>query len=142
MKVLVSSCLLGDNCRYDGGNCLNQAVIEYLKDKQVIAVCPELLGGLNTPRLPCEVVNDKVYSVDDEDVTIAFTIGAYRALGLALQHECKLAILKSRSPSCGVGVIYDGTFSNVLMVGNGVAAELLAANGIIISSEEDYASID
>lgn len=136
-KILVSSCLLGNNCRYDGGNCHNKQVIAYLKDKEYITVCPEELGGLPTPRLPSEIVKDKVLNIKGEDVTAAFVLGANKVIELAKKHSIELAICKSESPSCGLGIIHDGTFSGNLIEGNGICVNLFLEKGIKVISEKD-----
>lgn len=136
-KVLVSSCLAGTNCKYDGGNNKNEKLINYLKNKEVILVCPEQLGGLSTPRVPAERIKEKVVTKDNKDVTENYKKGAEEVLKLAKKFQVKKAILKSRSPSCGKGKIYDGSFSHNLIDRHGVCAELLIKNGIeVISSDE------
>lgn len=136
-KILVSSCLLGINCKYDGSNNRNEKLINYLKNKEVISVCPEQLGGLSTPRVPAERRKEKVITKDDKDVTENYKKGAEEALNLAKKFQVKKAILKSKSPSCGKDKIYDGTFSRNLIDRHGVCAELLIKNGIeVISSDE------
>lgn len=135
-KVLVSACLLGVNCKYNGKNNYSKEIIEYLKDKEIIPVCPEQLGGLSTPRVASEIKVDRVITKDGKDVTDSFVKGATEVLQLAKKLNVKKAILKSKSPSCGYKKIYDGTFSNTLTNGNGVCAELLTNNGIeIINSD-------
>lgn len=136
-KVLVSSCLVGTNCKYDGGNNKNEKLINYLKNKEVILVCPEQLGGLSTPRAPAERIKEKVVTKDNKDVTENYKKGAEEVLKLAKKFQVKKAILKSRSPSCGKDKIYDGSFSHNLIDRHGVCAELLIKNGIeVISSDE------
>ena len=136
-KVLVSSCLVGTNCKYDGRNNKNEKLINYLKNKEVILVCPEQLGGLSTPRVPAERIKEKVVTKDNKDVTENYKKGAEEVLKLAKKFQVKKAILKSRSPSCGKGKIYDGSFSHNLIDRHGVCAELLIKNGIeVISSDE------
>lgn len=135
MNVLISACLLGINCRYDGGENLIKE-IEKLKERyNLIPVCPEIFGGLSTPREPAEIIDGKVINRRGEDVTENFVKGAKETLYLAKLFNCKYAILKERSPSCGYGKIYDGTFSGKLVDGNGITAELLAKNGIEIIGE-------
>jgi uncharacterized protein YbbK (DUF523 family) len=146
--ILVSACLLGINCKYNGSNDLNRDVLEFLRDKGSFAVCcPELLGGLSIPRGPYEITGGtgkevvegkaKVESDKGEDVTEKFLEGARRALEIAEQNGVKLAILKARSPSCGVDRIYDGTFSGTLIKGDGVAAALLRREGVRLISDEE-----
>ena len=110
MKILVSACLLGENCKYDGGNNRNEKVLEYIKGHDVVPVCPEQLGGLPTPRPCSEIVNGIVINTKGESVDAEFRQGAERALEIAEAEHIDLAILQSRSPSCGVNQIYDGTF--------------------------------
>ncbi len=136
MKILVSACLLGINCRYDGTNCANQAVIEYLQDKDYITVCPEQLGGLSTPRLPSEIRGDQVFDSAGNEVTAAFVQGAKAVLQLALENNCELAILKSESPSCGKARIFDGSFSGNLTVGDGITVKILQSRGLEVVNED------
>lgn len=131
-KILVSSCLLGVNCKYSGGNNYTEEVDEFLKNYEVIPICPEIMGGLPTPRLPAERVGDKVLTNEGKDVTEQYIKGAKECLFLAQKYGAKKALLKRRSPSCGFGEIYDGTFSHQISTGNGVTAELFAKNGIEI----------
>lgn len=135
---MVSSCLLGVNCRYDGTNCLNQNLLKYLKDKNVISVCPEVLGGLTTPRNPSEIVDNSVYDNQGNDITQQFIIGAEKVLNLVLKNNIQIAILKSNSPSCGCGKIYDGTFNNILVDGDGICTRLLKENKIKIINSDDF----
>ena len=133
---LISACLAGVNCKYDGGNNEDEKVLELVKAGKAILVCPEQLGGLPTPRLPAEIVEingeRKVIATDGTDVTAQFLKGAEEALKIAQMMNIKKAILKSRSPSCGYGRIYDGSFSKTLKDGSGFTAELLEKNGIEI----------
>ena len=135
MNVLISACLIGVNCRYNGdGKMIKEA--EELKNKyHLIPVCPEILGGMTTPREPAEKKDGKVINRIGEDVTEYFDRGANEVLQLAKFFDCKYAILKERSPSCGRGTIYDGTFSKVTIEGNGVLTELLEKNGIVVLGE-------
>ena len=129
-KILVSACLLGVNCKYDGGNNYSKEVDEFLKDYEIIPICPEIMGGLPTPRVPSERLGDKVISKDGVDVTKQYLKGANECLFLAKKYNVKKALLKLKSPSCGLGKIYDGTFSRNLIEGNGVTADLFLKNGI------------
>lgn len=144
--VIISGCLAGEPCRYDGKAKASPSVLERIKAGQAyVTGCPEQMGGLPTPRTPSEIVGGdgadvldgraRVLSRDGEDYTAAFLKGAQAFLEKALAHGCREAILKQNSPSCGYGEIYDGTFSGAIREGNGVAAELLARNGIEISGE-------
>ena len=135
--ILVSACLLGENCKYTGGNNRNEAVLAYLADKDHIPFCPEQAGGLPTPRLPSEIRDGGVYSSEGGDVTANFRLGAEKALAACRERGVTRAILKEASPSCGVHRVYDGTFSGRTVPGMGVTARLLAENGIEVLSEED-----
>ena len=139
MKILVSACLLGKNCKYNGGNNLNQGVLDFIEGHEVIGVCPEQLGGLSTPRLPAEIVDGVVTNKEGVSVDNEFRKGAQSALAAALENKVNLAILQSRSPSCGVKDIYDGSFSGKKIKGQGVFAKLLSARGIKVLDAEDVA---
>lgn len=139
MKILVSACLLGKNCKYNGGNNLNQGVLDFIEGHEVIGVCPEQLGGLSTPRLPAEIVAGLVTNKEGVSVDAEFRKGAQSALAAALENKVDLAILQSRSPSCGVKEIYDGSFSGKKIKGQGVFAKLLSAHGIKVLDAEDVA---
>ena len=135
--ILVSSCLLGCNCRYKGDGCRNERVLK-LKDKHIlIPVCPEQMGGLETPRNPSERVNDKVLSNAGRDVTEQFRKGAETALFLAQLNHADFAVFKANSPSCGKGIIYDGTFTGGKKEGNGMTTDLLLENGIPVYTEDE-----
>lgn len=143
---IVSSCLAGINSRYDGKSSENRIILELLKSGKAIPVCPEQLGGLPTPRTPCEIRMDesgerRVISKQGQDFTKEFYEGAEKVLNIAKVLGVKKAILKSKSPSCGCGLIYDGTFSGKLIEGNGLTAELLIQNGIEVITEKDEKSI-
>lgn len=137
MNILVSECLLGIRCKYSGGANPCLAVIQAVKAgrHRLIPVCPECLGGLAIPRQPSERVGDRVLSRTGEDVTAQYERGAQAALALAKLYGCTAAILKERSPSCGSGTIYDGSFSGRLTGGDGVTAALLRENGIAVCGE-------
>ena len=137
MKILVSACLLGKNCKYNGGNNLNQGVLEFIEGHEVIGVCPEQLGGLSTPRLPAEIVDGVVTNKEGVSVDAQFRKGAQEALAVALENKVDLAILQSRSPSCGVKEIYDGSFSGKKIKGQGVFAKLLAKHDSKVLDAED-----
>ena len=139
--LLVSACLLGENCKYSGGNnALPPELLAALEARyRLVPVCPERDGGLPTPRLPSERRGDLVVNRAGEDVTEAFRRGAAIALETARREGCRLALLKERSPSCGSGKIYDGSFSGTLIPGNGVAAALLKENGIAVFGESEFA---
>ena len=130
MKIAVSACLLGENCKYNGGNNYNEKLAEFLKGHEVIGVCPEVLGGLPTPRNSSEIVDGVVRHKDGTSVDAEFRKGAELALEIVKKNNVELVILQSRSPSCGVDIIYDGTFSKTLIPGDGVFVKLLKENGI------------
>lgn len=139
MNVLVSACLLGVNCRYNGIPVENAAVKELLdrEGMTLIPVCPEQLGGLPTPRKPSERKDGSVVSSEGEDRTAAFTRGAEEALRIAKLYGCEAAVLKERSPSCGNKEIYDGSFTGTVVPGAGVTAELLRMNGVKVFGESE-----
>ena len=135
-KLLVSACLLGCPCRYDGNAKHNKAVLALGADYSLIPICPEQAGGLPTPRVPSERVGDKVLTKDGADVTVQYLRGAQTALYLAKTLGATAAVLKARSPSCGCGEIYDGSFTGRLIQEDGVTASLLLRNGIFVTTEE------
>ena len=136
-SLLISACLLGIPCRYNGKALEKDALIpDWLKEKyHLIPFCPEIYGGLPTPRDPGERVGNRVLSIRGIDLSKQYMCGATAALRLAQQFDCKLALLKDKSPSCGVNQIYDGTFSGCIKQGMGVTAELLQKNGISVYSD-------
>ena len=136
-NILVSACLLGIGCRYDGKHKANHEVMRLAEKYNLIPVCPEIYGGLPTPRIPSERIGDKVMMKDGRDVTDNYKRGALEALELCRIYNIRTAILKERSPSCGKGEIYDGTFTGNKIPGNGVTVELLEKNGIRVFTEED-----
>lgn len=138
MKIMVSGCLLGENCKYNGRNNYSEKVAEFIKGHEVVSVCPECLGGLPVPRVPAEIVNGVVINKEGENVDIQFRKGAEIALEIARKESIDLAILQSRSPSCGVKQIYDGTFSKNIIDGQGIFAKLLKENGFQIIDIEDF----
>ena len=138
MKIMVSGCLLGENCKYNGRNNYSEKVAEFIKGHEVFSVCPECLGGLPVPRVPAEIVNGVVINREGENVDIQFRKGAEIALEIARKESIDLAILQSRSPSCGVKQIYDGTFSKNIIDGQGIFAKLLKENGFQIIDVEDF----
>jgi len=135
--ILVSACLAGIPCRWDAEKKPNKLVIELVKAGQAIPVCPEQLGGLTTPRDPSEIQAGKVLTKNGQDVSRQFERGAYIVLDIAKEYGCVEAILKSKSPSCGSGEIYDGSFSGRTINGDGVTAHLLKRNGISVKTELD-----
>ncbi len=136
MNILVSACLLGRACRYDGQSKPCDAVITLSKKHNLIPVCPEMDGGLPCPRTPSERVGDRVVDKLGEDKTAEYNKGAQIALETAKKHGCKYAIMKAKSPACSSSEIYDGSFSGKLIKGNGVAADLLIKNGITVLTED------
>ncbi len=139
--LLVSACLLGTNCKYNGGNnALPPERLAALEERfRLVPVCPERDGGLPTPRLPSERRGERVVNRAGEDVTEAFRRGAELALETALREGCRLALLKERSPSCGSGRIYDGSFTGTVFPGDGVTAEMLKKSGLTVCSETEFA---
>ena len=140
-NILISACLLGVCCRYDGESKPIMQTVALMERYHLIPVCPEQLGGLSTPREPSERRADAVVTKSGADVTAQFRRGAEQALHLARLYGCKAAVLKERSPSCGSGEIYDGTFSGRLMPGDGVTAALLKENGIAVYGESEIEAL-
>ena len=136
-KILVSACLLGIPCRYDGRDNKIESLNLLQQQFDLIPICPEQLGGLSTPRCPCEIQGNKVMSKEGKDCTREFQKGAEKSLKLAKQWNIKTALLKAKSPSCGFGQIYDGSFSKKLITGNGLTAALLEKEGIQIFCETE-----
>jgi len=137
VNILVSACLLGCKCRYDGDDNWVEVVAALEKNHRLVPICPEEMGGLPTPRLPAEIQGNRVINKAGADVTEEFQKGAKLALDIALREGCRLAILKERSPSCGYKQVYDGTFSKTLIDGPGVTAELLMQYGIGVIGESE-----
>ena len=136
--IAVSECLLGCDCKYNGGNNRNEELIQFLKGKEYIAICPEVMGGLPIPRIPCEIVGNCVKSKDGKDFTKEYKKGAKCSLEKCQQYGVTSAILQSRSPSCGVGIIYDGSFTGRKVKGNGVTARLLKEHGIEVIDIKEW----
>jgi len=136
-NILVSACLFGVSCRYDGKSKPNKEALKLKEKFNCILICPEADGGLPIPRKPSEIVGDRVIMCDGTDVTEQYRCGALLALKTAKENNCKIAVLKARSPSCGKGQIYDGTYTKTLRKGNGITAELLMANGITDLNETE-----
>ena len=136
--IIVSACLAGYRCRYDGKVNPDPQIVDLVKNGKAVPVCPEMMGGLPCPRVPAERTADgrRVVMRDGTDVTEAFMRGASETLRIAELYGCDRAILKARSPSCGKGTVYDGTFSGTLKTGNGVTAELLMQHGVAVESKE------
>lgn len=145
--ILVSACLVGIPCRYDGGSCPHDQLQALATQGDVLPICPEVMGGLPTPRPSAEIQGGdggdvlagraRVVNIEGTDVTAEFLAGAQKALGIARRWGIKEAILKARSPSCSVGRTYDGSFSDRLVEGDGVTAALLKREGIIVKNEEE-----
>ena len=142
MRILVSACLLGVACRYDGKSKPHPAVLALQETHQLIPVCGEIFGGLPTPRTPAERVGDRVLTEDGRDVTAEYRRGAEQVLALARRMGCTAALLKERSPACGSGEIYDGRFTRTLTAGDGVTAELLKQNGIAVFGESQLDALN
>ncbi|KAB3534380.1 DUF523 domain-containing protein [Alkaliphilus pronyensis] len=146
MRILVSACLLGINCKYSGGNNNNVGLVKDLKEKTIIPICPEQLGGLTTPRDPAEIQGrdgldvlmgrGKVITNKGQDVTEAFIRGAHETLKIAKLYNIDMAILKARSPSCGLDIIYDGSFTGKCKKGCGVTTALLKKHGVNVFTED------
>ena len=136
-KIVVSACMAGINCKYDGGNNNNSKILKLLEDDKIVLVCPEELGGMSTPRIPSEQVNDKVLAKNGLDVTYEFNKGANEALKIAKSVNADTAILQQRSPSCGSKLVYDGSFSGKLIKGKGVTTKLFEENGIKVLTIDD-----
>ena len=134
---IVSSCLLGMNCKYNGENNYSEKVVKFLEDKSFVMACPEQMGGLSTPRDKCEISRKNVITENGEDVTLAFEKGVRETLKIVETFKCTHAILQERSPSCGVNLIYDGSFSDVKIKGMGVTASALKKRGLILLTKED-----
>ena len=137
MRIAVSACLLGENCKYNGSNNYSEKVNDFLNGHDIIPVCPEVLGGLPTPRDPAEIVNGIVKHKDGSSVDVQFRKGAELALDIVIENQAELVVLQSRSPSCGVNMIYDGTFSGKVVPGQGIFAKMLRDNNIKVLDIED-----
>ena len=137
MKILVSACLLGRNCKYDGGNNFRQNVVDFLRGHEVVEVCPEVMAGRSIPRKPIELLNGKFIEEDGTDVDAQVRRGVQDALEIARAEKIDLAILKSRSPTCGVRQIYDGTFSGKLIPGKGITTKKLESLGVKVINEDE-----
>lgn len=141
--IVVSACLIGENCKYNGGNNETLWVKDFILDKNYLAVCPERTGGLPVPRPPSELRGEKVINDLGEDVTKEFVAGADKELlninhrAAELKEKIELAILKAKSPTCGCGKVYDGEFTGTLIEGNGIFANLLLSKGIKVITEEE-----
>lgn len=137
MKIIVSACLVGDNCKYNGGNNFNQKMMGFLQSHEMIKVCPEVLGGLPIPRPSAEIVDGQVMNTEGKNITKEFSLGAQKAFEIVQKENPDLIILQSRSPSCGIKQIYDGTFSGTKIPGQGLFAELCIKAGYKVLDIED-----
>ncbi len=135
LKILVSACLLGENCKYNGKNNLNEKVISLQEKCILIPICPEVLGNLPTPRIPSEVCGEEVFDREGKNVTKNFQTGAYKALQTALNNHIHYALLKEKSPSCGVKYRYDGTFTGTVIEDSGITTKILQEHNIKVFSE-------
>lgn len=142
MNILVSACLLGIPCRYDGKSVASDSVLSLAARHHLVPICPEQLGGLPTPRQPAEIRGDTVQTQDGQDVTAQFARGARLAYDLARLCNCRHAILKQRSPSCGSARVYDGSFSGTLRDGEGLTAAYLRSHGIRVVDEDGAALLE
>lgn len=139
MNILISACLLGINCKYNGSNNNIPDIIKQMENVTLISICPEQLGGLTTPRPPAEINEEaRILSKEGNDVTKQFLFGAEETLKIAMMYNCEYAILKERSPSCGSNQVYDGSFTGKVKPGEGITASLLKRNGIKVYSEENF----
>ena len=137
MRILVSACLLGENCKYNGGNNYNPAVAEFVKDKEVLPICPEMMAGMGCPRIPIEIVDGVLMDRDGNNVDAAMRKAVEQAMEMIREEDIQCAVLQSRSPTCGVNQIYDGSFSGKLIDGSGVLAQALKVAGYQVIDAED-----
>lgn len=138
MKYAVSACLMGVNCKYDGGNNRSEELVRFMADQEVILLCPESAGGLSIPRSSCEIVGDRVINRQGEDVTAFFEAGAEKEVQRLRKEQAELVILQPRSPSCGVGMVYDGSFSKRLVEGDGIFVKRCRQAGIRCINLPDF----
>ena len=137
MKILVSACLLGENCKYNGGNNYNAAVAEFVKSKEILPICPEMMAGMGCPRTPIEIVDGVLMDRNGNNVDESMREAVAQAMELIRKENIQCAVLQSRSPTCGVNQIYDGSFSGKLIKGSGVLAQALKAAGYQVIDAED-----
>ena len=137
MKIVVSACLLGENCKYNGGNNYNPAVVAYVKDREVLPICPEMMAGLGCPRTPMEIVDGVLMDRNGNNVDAAMREAVTRVLEMLRKEDIQCVVLKSRSPTCGVNEIYDGSFSGKRIPGSGVLAKALQDEGYRVIDAED-----
>jgi uncharacterized protein YbbK (DUF523 family) len=141
VKILVSACLLGENCKYNSGNNYSAAVAEFVKDKEVLPVCPEMMAGMGCPRTPIEIVDGVLMDRKDNNVDASMRKAVAQALELIRKEEIQCAVLQSRSPTCGVNAVYDGSFSGKLIPGSGVLAQALELAGYRVIDAEDIENL-
>ena len=139
MKILVSACLLGENCKYNGGNNYSAAVAKFVKDKEVITICPEMMAGMGCPRTPIEIVDGVLMDRNGNNVDASMREAVARAMEMIRKEDIQCAVLQSRSPTCGVNQIYDGSFSGKLVSGSGILAQALKNAGYQTIDAEDLA---
>ena len=137
MKILVSACLLGKNCKYNGGNNYSPAVAEFVRDKAVLPICPELMAGMGCPRIPIEIVDGVLMDRDGKNVDTAMRAAVEMAMKQLSSEEIQCAVLQSRSPTCGVNQVYDGSFTGKLIPGAGIFAQALKEAGYLVIDAED-----
>ena len=137
MKVLVSACLLGENCKYNGGNNYSSAVAEFVRGKEILPICPELMAGMGCPRTPIEIVDGVLMDRDGKNVDTAMRAAVETAMKQLSSEEIQCAVLQSRSPTCGVNQVYDGSFSGKLISGEGIFAQALKEAGYRVIDAED-----
>ena len=137
MKILVSACLLGENCKYNGGNNYNTAVAEFVKDKEILSICPEMMAGMGCPRTPIEIADGVLRDRDGNNVDASMRKAVAQVMERIRREDIQCAVLQSRSPTCGVNQIYDGSFSGKLVAGSGVLAQALKAEGYQLLDAED-----
>ena len=137
MKILVSACLLGENCKYNGGNNYSPVVAEFIKDKEVLTICPEMMAGMGCPRTPIEIVDGVLMDRNGNNVDAAMREAIEKAMEMIRKEDIRCAILQSRSPTCGVNQIYDGSFSGKLINGSGLFAQALKDAGYQVIDAED-----
>ena len=136
-KVLVSGCLLGENCKYNGGNNYNPRIVEFLKDKEVISICPEMMAGMGCPRNPIEIVDGVLTDCHGKNVDSLIRKSVMEIMERIRDEEIQCAVLQSRSPTCGVNQVYDGTISGKLIPGSGIFAKSLMDAGYLVIDVED-----
>lgn len=137
MKILVSACLLGENCKYNGGNNFSPAVAKFVKGREVLAICPEMIAGMGCPRTPMEIVDGVLMDQNGKNVDAAMRKAVAQTLEQIGREEIQCAILQSRSPTCGVNQIYDGSFSGKRISGSGIFAQALKNAGYQVIDAED-----